>query len=197
MVFWPHRKANTLAGTEGGPRGLPSKHRVGKANTRGCRASRCALWKCARAARVEKSEGQLTEPAGLRGGHGDAGPAAEPRVTDRFISLASPALRCNQARNNVELSICYPRRQGEGGSWGTERKGGGRGCAWEAEPSKDWGARPRWIGRPVPSATQPGRGHALTQARSRCASSRPPEHLKVMVSWKEQQTWRQPPWSCL
>lgn len=59
----------------------------------------------------------------LQGGHGDPGPAAKPRVTDTLISLVFPALRCNQARSNRELSICYL-RETEGRSQGTERKRG-------------------------------------------------------------------------
>lgn len=63
-------------------------------------------------------------PPGSGVGTGTQAPAAKPRVTDRFISLAFPALRCNQERSNLELSLCYPGRQGEGGSWGTRGKRG-------------------------------------------------------------------------
>lgn len=41
-------------------------------------------------------------------------PTAKPRVTDTLISIVFPALRCNQARSNFELSICCPGRQREG-----------------------------------------------------------------------------------
>lgn len=74
----------------------------------------CIVKICICQHRSEKPEGQLTEPAEPQGGHGDSGPAAKPGVTDTLISLVFPALGCNQARNNSELSICYPGRQREG-----------------------------------------------------------------------------------
>lgn len=80
---------------------------------------------------LEKPEGQLTEPIVLRGGHGDPAPAAKPRVADALISLVFPAPRCNQARSNLELSICYPGGQREGAKRPGEQEGEG------AEPGKD------------------------------------------------------------
>lgn len=86
------------------------------------------------AACLEKPEGQLTGPLVLQGRHGDPGPAAKPRVTDTLISLVFPALGCNQARSNLELSICYPGRQREGARGPGEEEGEG------AEPGKDTAA---------------------------------------------------------
>lgn len=84
------------------------------------RQQECAVEMCT-GPRVEESEGRL------QGGHEDSGPAAKPRVSVRFISLASPALRGNQARSNMELSICYPRRQREGRELGNQEEKGGSG----------------------------------------------------------------------
>lgn len=87
---------------------------------------------------MEKPGGQLREPAVLKGGQGDLGPTAKPGVTDTLISLVFPALRCNQAWSNFELSICYPRRQREGatGQGGEEKEG----VEFVKLSGKDWRA---------------------------------------------------------
>lgn len=90
----------------------------------------CTVKICIFLHRLEKPEGQLTRRAEPQGGHGDPGPTAKPGVTDTLISLVFPALRCNQAKRNFELSICHTERQREGGSEETRRGRGRRGCTW-------------------------------------------------------------------
>lgn len=129
MVCLQNCKANTLAETERGPGGLPSKHQVRRANTRDYMANRCALLKYASAGSsvLEEARGPARRASGApgRGWGWGLGPAGKPRVTDTLISVVFPALRCNQARSNFELSICYPRGRGrelenEGKTWGKE-----------------------------------------------------------------------------
>lgn len=89
MEFWQNCKANTLAGAEGHPWGLPSKHWVRRANTGNYTANRCALLKPMSAA----------DSTGGRRPAGEQGPlAAEPVVTDTLISILFPvpdlAWRC-------------------------------------------------------------------------------------------------------
>lgn len=115
MVFRQNCKANTLARTEGGPRGssikVPSEE--GKYE-RLYSQQMCIVKICICRPRAQmKPEGQLAEPPGPREGRG-LGLAAKPRVTDTLISVVFPALRCNQARSNFGSEHLLPREAERG-----------------------------------------------------------------------------------
>lgn len=139
------------------------------------------------AACLDKPEGQLTDPVVLQGGHGDPAPAAKPRVTDTLISLVFPALRCNQARSNWELSICYPGRQREEARGPGEQEGEG------SEPGKDSRAPVQVNGQAAFPLWH--RGPCLDSGQVNTGIFPPAEHLKNH-GIPEQQTWRQQSRSC-
>lgn len=130
------------------------------------------------AACLEKPEGQLTEPMVLQGGRGDPAPTAKPRVTDTLISLVFPALRCNQARSNLELSICYPGRQREGARGPGEQEGEGTEFGKPSQ-AKTPGPQPRLMARLHSLCGT--EDHALTRAWSRQASFHLQNVSRIMV----------------
>lgn len=125
MVFQQNCKANTLAGTEGDPWGSSIKAPSEEGKYERLYSQQMCIVKICICRQPAWRSQRASSQSLLRGGRGDPAPAAKPRVTDTLISLVFPALRCNQARSNFELSVCYPGRQREGarGPGGEEREG--------------------------------------------------------------------------
>lgn len=112
MVFRQNRKANTLAGTQEGPRrsSIKAPSEEGKYK-RLYSQQMCTVKICICRHRAQRSQrASFPSLAGSGEGMGTS-PAAKPRVTDTLISVVFAALRCNQARSNSEQSFCYPGRQ--------------------------------------------------------------------------------------